>query len=60
MKNYEIWKDDLGRWCVHCKDSPYSKESDHKIYHSREEAARAAERHRETGQWESNFSASRK
>ena len=52
MDGYKIWRDDLGRWCVHNENSPYSKESDHKIYGSRAEAERAAKRHKETGQWE--------
>ena len=52
MIGYEIWKDDLGRWCVRNEESPYSKESDHKTYGSRAEAERAATRHKETGQWE--------
>ena len=52
MKNYEIWKDDLGRWCVHCKDSPYSKEADHKVYGTKKDAEEAAKRHKEAGRWE--------
>ncbi len=52
MKGYQIWKDDLGRWCVSSEESAYSKESDHKIYGAREEAEQAAKRHRDTGRWE--------
>ena len=52
MKGCEIWKDDLGRWCVRNEESPYSKESDHKVYGAKVEAQQAARRHKETGQWE--------
>ena len=47
MKGYEIWKDDLGRWCVYCEESPYSKESDHKVYRTKKEAVNAAKKHKE-------------
>ena len=52
MKGYETWKDDLGRWCVHCEDSSYSRGSDHRVYGLKAEAEKAAKRHKETGQWE--------
>ena len=42
-KNFEIWQDDLGRWCVHNLESPYSRESDHKIFSSLEDAKRAVD-----------------
>ena len=31
-KGYKIYKNNLGRWCVHNSQSPYGKESDHKVF----------------------------
>jgi hypothetical protein len=31
---YEIFKDNLGRWCYYFTKSPYSRDSDHKIAHA--------------------------
>jgi len=31
-KGYEIWQDDLGRWCVHNPSSRYSRDSDHRTF----------------------------
>jgi hypothetical protein len=53
MKNmgFDIWKDDLGRWCVHTQESKYSKESDYKIYGTKKEAEKAASFYKENGHW---------
>jgi hypothetical protein len=53
MKNmgFDIWKDDLGRWCVHDQESKYSKETDHRIYGTKKEAERAASFFKEYGHW---------
>ena len=48
---YDVWQDDLGRWCVHNKDSKYSKESDHRIYGSKEDADLAISFHADNGYW---------
>ena len=47
LKGYEIWLDDLGRWCVYCEKSPYTKESDHKVFNTKKEAKEFAKRHKE-------------
>jgi hypothetical protein len=37
-KGYEIWKDDLGRWCVYNPMSKYSRDSDYRAFGSLEQA----------------------
>ena len=32
VPGFEVWEDDLGRWCVYNEDSPYSRESDHQVF----------------------------
>ena len=36
-KGYEIWKDDLGRWCVYNPNSRYDRSSDHKVFYTLEQ-----------------------
>jgi len=37
-KGYEIWQDDLGRWCVHNPSSKYSRDSDHRTFGTLQQA----------------------
>jgi hypothetical protein len=37
-KGYEIFRDDLGRWCVYNPMSKYSRDSDHRVFFSLEQA----------------------
>jgi len=49
IKGFDIWKDDLGRWCVHCKESPYSRESDHRTFRTKKEAEAFARQWKDDG-----------
>lgn len=51
MKGFEIWQDNLGRWCVHNEESPYGRESDRRIYGTKREAEEAARFYRDNGRW---------
>lgn len=52
-KNFEIWQDNLGRWCVYNTESLYSRESDHKIFGSLKDAKRAIDNYIKYGCFES-------
>lgn len=51
-KGFEIWRDNLGRWCVHNPESPYSRENDQKIFGSLDDAKRAIDNYIEYGRFE--------
>jgi predicted DNA-binding transcriptional regulator AlpA len=51
-KGIEIWRDDLGRFCVHNPESPYSRESDHRVYGALKEAKQAIDIFCTYGRWE--------